>query len=102
MNELALNVFKKKEEWLTALRGSLRIEDDIMNIPGMKEAQAIKDPEKRNEAVHDAMLYQMEILKWMNGLVMQQSHQMMILCLGILSISCVMDVAILAFHMGWF
>lgn len=95
-----MNIFDKWKSWNLALEGSLRLEDDVKQIPGMAEARNVRDPQLRTEAIIDAMLMELERMKWLSGLVLQDSNRNMKICTAILVVSCMMDVGIIAFHLG--
>lgn len=95
-----MNIFEKRRSWNASLNSSLRLEDDVREIPGMKEAMQIKDPLGRHEAMLQAAMIEVERMKWLSSLVFQEAARTNRISIGVLAISCIVDSIIISRILG--
>ena len=97
-----MDLFKKKSFWQSLQDDAEFIRQRVNDHPGMAEAKRIRDPIQRTEAILDIAMSDMEMMRVLNAYLAQQTFRTNKICLGILIASCIIDVVIFAFHMGWF
>ena len=95
-----MDIYGKRRGWNAALDASLRLEEDVLEIPGMREAKNVRDPMERMEKMLDASIMEVERMKWLNALVFQEAARTNRFSLLVMAVSCMMDVGIIAFHLG--
>lgn len=86
-----MDIYGKRRGWNAALDASLRLEDDVLEIPGMREAKNVRDPTERMEKMLDAAIMEVERMKWLNALVFQETARTNRISMLVLGFSCIMD-----------
>lgn len=97
---MRMSILDRKTEWENILKTTLQYECDVNNIPGMKEASSIGEHIPRMEAQLHAGLLEVERIKWLNILAIQEAHRLSLMSMGTLAFSCIMDALIILFHIG--
>jgi len=95
-----MNLFKKKSFWQSLQDDAEFIRQRVNDHPGMAEAKRIRDPIQRTETILDIAMSDMEMMRVLNAYLAQQTFRTNKICLAVLAISSMMDIMILAYHLG--